>query len=370
MNASFTRRHLFYEKGKLVVSVAGVASALTLILLLMGFRAGLYATLTAFVDNIGVDLIVAQSGVQGMFSSNSAVPLDLHERIAGVADAAEAGHILMADLIFTQNETKTPVLLVGYDPATNFGNPWKIGSGRTIKENNEVVLDTWLAQRAGLIIGDPVNLLGQQFTLVGLSQETSSWMSPYIFVSLDAAEDILGLSGIVSYHMIRLPEGTDPEAASLAIEAEIPGVNAMLPDDIAEADRRILANIMDSPINVMLGIGFVIGVAVTGLTSYTAVIDNTRDYGILKALGASGIRLVRIVIIDTFYRAALGYIFGTLLAILAANFIMATWPQFNILLEPQTVGLAGLLTLLMSMFSAVLPIQRLNQIDPVMVFKS
>ncbi len=135
MAVPIIRRKLLYEKGKLAISVAGVASALALILLLLGFRAGLYATLTAFVDNIGADLILAQGGVQGMFSSNSAVALDLHERAASVADATEAGHILMADIIFTQDETKTPILLVGYDPVTTFGNPWKIGSGRTVIEN-------------------------------------------------------------------------------------------------------------------------------------------------------------------------------------------------------------------------------------------
>ena len=370
MAVPIIRRKLLYEKGKLAISVAGVASALALILLFLGFRAGLYATLTAFVDNIGADLILAQGGVQGMFSSNSAVALDLHERAASVADATEAGHILMADIIFTQDETKTPILLVGYDPVTTFGNPWKIGSGRTVIENNEVVMDTWLAQRAGLIVGDPVYILGQQFTLVGLSRETASWMSPYIFVSLDAAEEILGLSGIVSYHLLRLPEGANPDAAALAVEAELPGVDALLPDDIAEADRRIIANMMDSPINVMLGIGFVIGLAVMGLTSYTAVTDSKRDYGVLKALGAGGNRLVRFVIVDTIYRAALGYILGIILAYLAANFIMANWPQFNILIEGQVVALAGLLTLLMSILSALLPIQRMSQIDPMMVFKS
>ncbi len=370
MGVPYTRRNLFFEKGKLALSITGVASALALIFLLMGFRSGLYATLTAFVDNIGADLIIAQSGVQGMFSSNSALPLDLHEQAAKIVGASEAGHILVADIIFTQEETKTPVVLVGYDPATTFGSPWKIGRGRTIIENNEVVLDTWLAQRAGLIIGDSVNLLGQKFTLVGLTLETASWMSPYIFVSLETAEDILGLSGIVSYHLLRLPESTNPDAAIIAVEAELTGVDALTPDDISEADRRILANVMDTPINVMLGIGFVIGVAVMGLTAYTAVTDRMREYGVLKALGADGVRLAMIVLVETFYRAGLGFILGIILAHLSATLIMARWPQFNILIEAQTVVQVGLLTLVMSLLSVLLPINRMNQIDPVMVFKS
>jgi len=67
MSVPLARRNLLHEKGKLVLSVFGVAAALTLIVILMGFRDGLYATLTAYVDNIGADLaVVGASGLRGV----------------------------------------------------------------------------------------------------------------------------------------------------------------------------------------------------------------------------------------------------------------------------------------------------------------
>jgi hypothetical protein len=136
-----------------------------LILLLMGFRVGLYATLTAYVDNIGADLIVAQDGVQGMFSSNSALPLDIHEQSMQAANATEAGHILMADIIFTSGDTKTPVILIGYQPETTFGSPWRFSEGHSVQADDEIAMDTWLAKRSGLTIGDTVAVLGRGFTI-------------------------------------------------------------------------------------------------------------------------------------------------------------------------------------------------------------
>ena len=132
MSVPLARRNLLYEKDRLALSVAGIAAALALILLLLGFRAGLYATLTALVDNLGADLIIAQSGVQGLFASDSTIPLRLHDELVQAAGAVEAGHILVADIIFTAGDTKTPVLLVGYDPDTPFGAPWNIGAGRAL----------------------------------------------------------------------------------------------------------------------------------------------------------------------------------------------------------------------------------------------
>jgi len=201
MTVPLPRRNLPHQKGRALLSVAGIAAALSLILLLMGSRAGLYATLTAFVDNLGADLIVAQSGVQGMFSSNSALPLDLHARAVQEAGAVEAGHILRADIIFTWGETQTPILLVGYQPGGDFGSPWSLAAGRNVRTEDEIAL------------GDTLTLLGQDFTVVGLTRGTSSWMSPYIFITLDAAEQALGLSGIVSYHFLRLPAGADQKEA-------------------------------------------------------------------------------------------------------------------------------------------------------------
>ena len=369
MTVPIARRNLMHEKGRLLLSVAGIGASLALVLLLLGFRAGLYATLTAFVDNLGADLIVAQSGVQGMFASDSAVPLTLHDDAVAAAGAREAGHIVVADIIFTAAETKTPVLLVGYEPDTPFGAPWDIGAGREIAADDEILLDTWLAQRADIEVGDRIEVLGRNFHVVGLTRETTSWMSPYIFVSLEAATNALHLNNVVSYHLLRLSTTGDLDQAIAAIETSLSGVDALTPEQVAAADRRVLATVMDTPLNVMIFIGAVIGVAVMGLTAYTAVVDGRREYGVLKAVGATGRHLTWLVLRETAYRAVFGFLLGVGLAYLFAALIMTVWPQFTIVIRPATVVQAGPLALLMTVVASWLPVRRLHGIDPTLVFK-
>lgn len=370
MSVPLARRNLLHEKGKFLLSVLGVATALTLIVLLMGFREGLYATLTAYVDSMDADLIVAQSGVQGFFASNSALPAAIHDDVAEASGAVETGHILVADVIFTVGETKTPVLLIGYNVETGVGGPWKLGQGRGVQAGDEVALDLWLAQRNGIAVGDRVDLLGRTFTVVGLTRETASWMSPYVFVSQAAAEEALSLPGVASFYLLRLPAGADVAAAAQAIEAQVPGVDALRPSAIALADREVLAAVMDTPILVMLAISVVIGVAVMGLTAYTAVTDRRREYGVLKAIGVSRSRLNRLVAAETLIRAALGFVLGSGLSVLTAQLIMAFWPQFTIVIEPASLAAAGLATLVMTVVAALLPIRRVAAIDPALVFKA
>lgn len=370
MSVPVVRRVLFHDLGKLLLSVAGVGAALSLILILLGFRRGLYATLTAFADNLGADLIVAQQGVKGILSSDSAIPLAIHDEAVLASGAEEAGHILIADIIFTQGATKTPVILVGYEPDSTFGAPWKIGSGRSLQADDEIMLDDWLASRSDLQPGDRVEVLGSQFRIVGLTRETSSWMSPYVFVTLPAAEQTLALHGIVSFHLLRLPEGASAALSIREIEAQIPGVEALTPHQLAEADRRVMATVMDTPINVMLVIGSVIGAAVMGLTSYTSVVDRGREYGVLKAIGAGGTWLSWHVIRETLFRTLMGYAFGIGLAYVSAAAIMELWPQFNLVIGRQSLVLAALLSLVMTVPAAMLPIRRLGQIDPVLAFEA
>ena len=370
MTVPVARKNTFFHKGKFLISVLAVASALTLIMLMFGLRAGLYATLTAYVDNIGADLIIAQSGVKGIFSSSSVVDLDIHEEIAALTNASEAGHIIVADVIFTKDEIKTPVILVGYDPDTEFGSPWKVGEGTVIGEDTDIMLDAWLAKRSGIEVCETVTLLGENFHVIGLTKGTSSWMSPYIFTSLDAAESLLGFSGSVSYHLLKLPTGANVTETQELIRNQFEGVEPLTPSEIAEADRRILATIMDTPILVLLTISIVIAIAVMGLTAYTSISDRIREYGVLKAIGAGRAILIRLVIQETLYQVVFGYFLSVGLTYFSAWGIMALWPQFNILIEPQTVIQTGLLALPMMLIAALLPIRRLESIDPISVFKN
>lgn len=369
MNVPVARRNALHEKGKLAIGVLSVAASLAMLLLVVGLRAGLYATMTAFVDNIGADLLVAQEGVQGLFSSDSAVALDRHEEIRDVSGASEAGHVVVADIIFSRGETKTPVVLVGFEPGTGFGNPWKLDSGRMLVADGEIMLDSWLAERADVDLGATVEALGREFTVVGLTRETASWMSPYIFTSLDSAEELLGLSNAVSFHLLRFPEGANLGKAETNIEKRVNGVDALTPEEIAEADQRVIATIMDTPILIILLISIVIGVMVMALTSYTSVVDRIREYGTLKAVGASPSNLSSLVIKETLIQSLLGFLLGLLLAFGGANLIMSSWPQFTIVIESIAILILGVLSIGMSVLASLLPIRKIRHIDPLFVFQ-
>ncbi|MEX2161561.1 MAG: FtsX-like permease family protein [Anaerolineales bacterium] len=370
MSASLAWKNVFHHKGKLILSVLSIGASLAMVLLLLGFREGLYAALTAYVNNLDVDLIATQSGNEGVVSANSVLPGGIHNELEELADAREAGHIAVAGVIFTSEEDKSPIVLVGYEPDSGLGDPWNLGAGRYSEQDDEILLDTWLAQRSRIQIGDTVELLGRKFEVVGLTRGTTSWMASYVFVTLPAAQEALGLEDSVSYHLLRLNDRTNLEAAKAAIESRFPNVKALEPDQIADTDRRTVAAVMDRPINILLFVAVIIGVAVMALTSYTSITDRLREYGLLKAVGARPLRLVIVVVQENLLSSSLGIVTGVALAYLSAALIIANWPQFNVTILPESVWNIAVLGLIMTLVAAMLPIRRLDRIDVLDVFKA
>lgn len=85
---SVARKNLFHERGRIAISVAGVAFAVMLILFLAGVYAGFQESVTAYIEESGADLFIAQEGTTDMFHSFSIVPLNLSERIAAAPGVA------------------------------------------------------------------------------------------------------------------------------------------------------------------------------------------------------------------------------------------------------------------------------------------
>ena len=82
MSVPVARRQLFVRKGRTIAGIAGIATALLLVLALKAIFAGMEARLTAYIDSSGADVIVAQRGVRSMHMTESALPERSSQAIA------------------------------------------------------------------------------------------------------------------------------------------------------------------------------------------------------------------------------------------------------------------------------------------------
>ena len=135
-----------------------------------------------------------------------------------------------------------------------------------------------------------------------------------------------------------------------------------------ETRDRLLNNILPMLVVVLI-VAFIVGLAVAGLTIYTATVEKSWEYGILKAEGFTNRFLYRVVLEQSLVTSTMGFILGAGLVYLLAPFAQNLVPQFVVLVRWQDIlGVIGA-TLLMALIAAYIPVRRIAQIDPVTVFK-
>ena len=121
---------------------------------------------------------------------------------------------------------------------------------------------------------------------------------------------------------------------------------------------------------MLVALGAVVGGAVIGLTTYTATIEKSRDFGVLKALGASGTYLYGIVITQSLIVGVLGSLLGLGVSAVAADLIQRRIPEFMTDLRWTDAGLVFAGAIVMAVLASWLPVRRINSIDPAMVFRA
>src|SRR3972149_12305744 len=108
-------RNLFKETTRLALSVGGVALAVMLILILRGFRSGMYRQITSYLDHSTASLVVAQRGVNNLLGATSFLPPGTQQAAERVDGVQAVVPILSQFVILGLQGKKQPAYMVGYD---------------------------------------------------------------------------------------------------------------------------------------------------------------------------------------------------------------------------------------------------------------
>ncbi|OGO10886.1 MAG: hypothetical protein A2Y93_02805 [Chloroflexi bacterium RBG_13_68_17] len=360
-------RNLIQERTRLALSVLGVALAILLILLLQGFLRGMFRQIAAYLENSPGSVVVAQDGVVNLLGATSLLPQGAAEAVAAVDGVDRVVPILSQFVILDLHGRKQPAYLVGYDPAIG-GGPWEMAEGRRPHTDDEVVIDRVLAQRHDLLLGDRLTIIDREFTIVGLSQGTTSWMTSFLFIRKTAAEALVRAPRATSFLLVSPASGQAAQAIRDRLGG-ITGTQALLTTEMIANDSRLFGRVFSAPIRLMAGIAFLVGTLVVGLIIYTATVERRREYGVLKAVGAPNRVLLSVVTLQALAASAAGSLGGVALALASARVIMRLRPQFLIILEPTAIGGAIFAGLLMAVLAALLPARVVGNLPPAEVFR-
>ena len=263
-------RNLLAEKGRFAMSVAGVAFAVLLVLVVVSLYRG-WSDVGRFYEKLPGDLWLSQPATSDPYHSSSFVPLALGRRAAQVEGVGSVIPVYARHIAFDHGGTTFDIFTMA------IGTP----GGRYALTPGQIDIDRVLARDAGVAVGDRLELAGRTFPVVRTHSGGNS-MFQTAFMSAHDARELSGLADRASFLLVSLEPGADAAAVTQRLQEALPALEAHTSKEFADAfASRVNAGFL-AVVGVLVGIGFVVGGAVIALTTYTATVERSREFGVLK----------------------------------------------------------------------------------------
>lgn len=356
------RRNLMADGRRLLAGVLGVGLALMLVLLLDGLWQGVQRQASAYPDKVGADLFVTQRGVRDFLGETSGIPRSTVDTVQSTRGVTWADPVRGQFVVFDLHEKKIAAYVVGSVPGRH-GGPWALASGRVPRADTEIAVDRALARRHGLKVGDQLEIGGTTLRVVGLAQ-ASAPMTGFVFMTHDATDALFRTPDTTSFVLV----GTRHPGA-VTNRLRVQGLSVLTKEQVAANDRGLYTSIFGSPLKLMVGVAFVVGALVVALSIYASVIERRREYGIIKAVGASGWTIAGIVLRQTLVLSVIGLFVGCGLFIAGRALIAELRPQFSVVLTGTGLLRALGAAMLMGFVASIVPARRVAAAEPATIYR-
>jgi putative ABC transport system permease protein len=361
---ALARKNLLADKIRLAISIGGVTFAVLLILVIQGLYTGFSERIGSFAERVPADIWVTQRDAHG-FTYASAIPERLRADVASVEGVALVVPLYAERVQVTTGSGRSDVYVAAFDvPAGS-----AIG-GFDLPQPGTIVLDSVFARDNRLRAGGVLEIRGRSFTIAKIAELADAGLSQFTIMAVEDARPLIAMPGYVDYLLVRTTSGADISTVAAAISARHPELQASSSADFAAANRAEVRETFRPIVGVLFVVVFAVGIAVVGLTIYTATIERTHEYGLLKALGATGNDLFGIVLTQSIVVCAVGSLLGVPLAIVVNRSAQRYVPEFITLLHARDVAVVLLAAGAMAAVAALIPIRRIVALDPVAVFRA
>ncbi len=411
---SIARKNLLEDIPRFLVAQLGIMFAVSLVTIETGIFSGFTRSSAKLISNSTADIWVASDS---MVYIDLTLPMPLtHLSVAQKIPGVERAEALIVGAGLWRHPIGeiAPVKVVGFDPQGQLFIPENIlqGSVSGLKAPNTVIVDITNANSLNIRhVGEIAEVNTLPVRSVGLTQGNRSIASnPYMFTSLENANAYLS-SGKISTLSCKLQSGStnfqctntyvqkaptsDPAPRPLASSDPItyiliraqPGqnlqalkqqLNAALPNTRAYTRAEMRKKTQTywqqrTGIGYLLGLGATVGVIVgaiiVGQILYSSVSDHLKEFGTLKAMGASDWIIYGVIVEQALWMAVIGYIPSTILCLGIAAWTLAS-QGIMILITPTTAIAVFGVTVVMCVGSAIFAIQKVTRVDPAIVFKA
>jgi ABC-type lipoprotein release transport system permease subunit len=272
---------------------------------IIALEAIIFGMMDSFED-MGADseIVVRQAGVAD--TEFSALDERIGDKIAALNEVAHVSGMAFSGTMLP--ESGMIFILLGYSPNEYIIRHLNLVEGDRITSNRQIMLGSMMAEALNRGVGDIVEVGAYRYKVVGIYESGVSWEEMGGVVTLRDVQDFMGRPRKVGLFMIKLNDPTQAEEVVARINAEIPDTHASLSGDFA-AEMPDMENV-----SAMLGSISFLAILVGGVgvlnTMLMAVLERTREIGVLRALGWGRLRILRMIMTEALTLGLFGGLLG------------------------------------------------------------
>ena len=313
-------RMLVDEPAKSLATLAGVVVSVFLMMQQMSLLTGIQGRVTSFADRNDVDVWVASAATESIDATGS-LPERCVSQAAGTLGVAWAAPVIQGRGDVTRIDgVKEQVRIFGVEPPRYAGLPHALETGTSLgllRAPGRVFLNARDRGSFGFPEpGDRIEIGGQVAIVAGFLEGLDPH-SPYYYMFANI-DDVRAYTEFppdrVTFVAVGVARGERPEAVRDRLQERMPEVMVFTRDQLHGMELRYFQS--RTPVGVVFGMGTalaaVIGAGIVGVTLYSSVMDRLREFGTLKAIGASRAHLLRLLGAQAVLFSAAGYPLGLL----------------------------------------------------------
>jgi putative ABC transport system permease protein len=353
--------NLAHRPVRSVISIAAIGLEVTLILLIVGLSVGMLNDSRSRQAGIGADAIVlppSSSNIVGI--TGAPMPVKIADILLNLPHVAIVSPVLLQ--ISTKGSLQT---ISGIDLKTfDALRPFTYLQGGPFEGPNDILVDDIYANGNHVKIGDTVALLNHNFRIAGI---VAHGKGARLFLPLSTLQDLNGAQGRASAFYVK----ADNPANTATVLSEIRSVPGMTSYVVQSMSEYLLTftpenyPMFSTFIRIVIGISVTIGFIVIFQAMYAAVMERTREIGILKSLGASKLYIVNVILRETALLAIGGIILGIAISFATRLGIRERIPTLPMDISAQWLVRATIIAIVGSLAGAIYPAFKAAQKDPI-----
>lgn len=371
---SLARRNLLHDRLRFVITVAGVAFAVTLVLVQVGLFMGLLDKATVTIRNASADVWVTSRATPNVDFAHT-FPETTVLRVRGLPGVERADNLIVQFMnIMLPSGAEEGCLVYGLEDFHAWNLPWDVESGDVsdLRRGGYVLLDRSAELRFGPFqAGDYREIFGRRFKIVGSTRGAASFTTaPIAFMDYRQAQELhQSLPNRTSYILVKTTPGVDPAVVAERIRRVAPYNDVYTRDEWARRSRTywVRQTGLGMSMGVTVFLGILVGIVIVAQTLYTSAVEHVREFGTVKAIGGSNWDIYRILGEQALIAAVVGFVLGGA-ASWGVRPLMAKI-HLAVTLTPSFGAAVFAGTVLMCLGAALFAFRRVARIDPALVFR-